>query len=100
MDSASLTLWTGHFPVEGMSGWFLLLPCFKEVPVLNANSVDRDQTPRSAASDLGLHCLPMSLKWCISLYINTLIRIVFLAITTSWANSADDKLILVFLTFP
>ena len=25
----------------------------------NANSVDPDQTPRSAASDQGLHCLPM-----------------------------------------
>ena len=24
------------------------------------NSGDPDQTPRSAASDLGLHCLPMS----------------------------------------
>ena len=28
-----------------------------------AKSVDPDQTPRSAASDLGLHCLPMSQKW-------------------------------------
>ena len=28
--------------------------------LVNANSVDPDQTPRSAASDLGLHCLPMS----------------------------------------
>ena len=27
-----------------------------------ANSGDPDQTPRSAASDLGLHCLPMSHK--------------------------------------
>ena len=26
--------------------------------VINANSVDSDHTPRSAASDLGLHCLP------------------------------------------
>ena len=26
-----------------------------------ANSVDPDQTPQNAASDLGLHCLPMSL---------------------------------------
>ena len=26
------------------------------------NSVEPDQTPRSAASDLGLHCLPRSLK--------------------------------------
>ena len=33
------------------------------MPVVNANSVDSDQTPRSAASDLGLHCLPMSHLW-------------------------------------
>ena len=26
-------------------------------------SADPDQTPRSAASDQGLHCLPMSLLW-------------------------------------
>ena len=29
--------------------------------VFNANSVEPDQTPRSAASDLGLHALQMSL---------------------------------------
>ena len=34
---------------------------------LNANSVEPDQTPCSAASDLGLHCLPMSLLWDASL---------------------------------
>ena len=39
------------------------MPCFVEIPVLNANSVDPDQTPRYAASDLGLHCFPMSLLW-------------------------------------
>ena len=31
--------------------------------ILNANSEDPDQTPRYAASDLGIHCLPMSLLW-------------------------------------
>ena len=31
--------------------------------ILLANSEYPDQTPRSAASDLGLHCLPMSRKW-------------------------------------
>ena len=46
-----------------MSGQFPLLPRFIEMPVINANSVDPDQTPRSAASDLGLHCLPMSHLW-------------------------------------
>ena len=29
---------------------------------LFANSGDPDQTPRSAASDLGLHCLPFTLS--------------------------------------
>ena len=29
---------------------------------LFANSGDPDQTPRSAASDLGLHCLPVTLS--------------------------------------
>ena len=36
-------------------------PPYVEIPVLNANSLDPDQTPQIAASDLGLHCLQMSL---------------------------------------
>ena len=51
-----------HLKFKG-SGQFLLLPCFIEMPVINANSVDPDQMPLSAASDLGLHCLPMSHLW-------------------------------------
>ena len=51
-----------------MSSQFLLRPCFIEIPVFNANSV-------SAASDLGLHCLPMSLLWNARLkLVNTLKR--------------------------
>ena len=46
-----------------VSGSFLLLACFIEIPVLNADSVDPGQTPRSVAPDLGLHYLPMSLVW-------------------------------------
>ena len=46
-----------------MSGYLFLLSCFEEMSELNANSVDPDQTPRYAASDLGLHCLLMSLLW-------------------------------------
>ena len=43
---------------------------------LFANSGDPDQTPRSAASDLGLHCLPViclgasSLQWVKIVYAN------------------------------
>ena len=32
----------------------LLLSCFVEIPELNANDVDPDQMPHSAASDFGL----------------------------------------------
>ena len=35
----------------------LIITMFYEMPVINANSVEPDQTPRSAASDLGLHCV-------------------------------------------
>ena len=42
---------------------FLKLPCFVEISEVNANSVDPDQTPQNAASDLDLHCLPMSVLW-------------------------------------
>ena len=34
--------------------WLVLsFPCFVETPVFNVNTVDSDQTPRLAASDLG-----------------------------------------------
>ena len=49
--------------MEGVAGWFVLLPCFINIPILNENSADPDRTPRSAASVLGLHGLPMSLLW-------------------------------------
>ena len=35
---------------------------------LFANSGDPDQTPHSAASDLGLHCLLINLLWVFRLY--------------------------------
>ena len=64
VDSLTSTFWTCLFPVEGIFGYFLLSPaCLIEIPVPNANSIDTDQTPRAASSDLGLHCLPMSLLW-------------------------------------
>ena len=44
-------------------GWctFSFLLFRLDIPL--ANSEDPDQMSRSAASDLGLHCLPMSQKW-------------------------------------
>ena len=55
-NSSTLSLWNSPFPVSGQC---LSLPCFIDIPVLNANSEDPDQTPLSAASYLDLHCLPM-----------------------------------------
>ena len=51
------------FPTERVSYYFLLLPCFTEITVFNANREDPDQTPRSVPSDLDLRCLPMSHLW-------------------------------------
>ena len=63
MDSSTTTLWTNLFSMAGyLASYFLsLLQCFIESPVSDANSVDPDQMPRSAASDLGLHCSPITL---------------------------------------
>ena len=65
VDSSILASWKGPFPrKERVSSCFLLLPRFMiDIPAFNANSVDPDQTPRSAASDLGPHCLSLSILW-------------------------------------
>ena len=41
----------------------LFLSCFIEIRVFNGNSVEPGQTPRVAASDLGLHCLSAFILW-------------------------------------
>ena len=60
---ASLSL----FPIAGclFPGWlvcfyYLTCLCLIEIPVFNANSVEPDQMPCSVASDLDLHCLPIT----------------------------------------
>ena len=49
--------------IRGLSAWLSLLLCVVEISELNANSVDPDQTPCSAASDQGQNHLPMPLLW-------------------------------------
>ena len=58
---------------------------------LFANSGDPDQTPHSMASDLGLHCLPITLL--------RVSRLQWVNLTTLLANSADDKLMILFVPF-
>ena len=63
MDSSISLFLTGLFPIYAVSGLFSMLPFIIEIPVFNANSVDPDQMPDFVASNLGLHCLPVSLLW-------------------------------------
>ena len=53
--------------MEDVSGLFLVLSFIIEIPELNANCVDSDQMPHSVASDvasdLGVHCLPLTFLW-------------------------------------
>ena len=43
--------------------YYHVLIVFIEIHVLNTSSVDHDQMLQFAASDCGLHCLPMSFLW-------------------------------------
>ena len=40
-----------------------IITMFYRIPVFHANSEDLGQALHNAVSDLGLHCLPMSLLW-------------------------------------
>ena len=76
-----------HFRYKGV--WLVFNNIiFIEIPVFNANSVDPDQTPRSVASDLGLHCLPMSLLWDARLKWVTIVQVihVFHFLWDHWAH--------------
>ena len=53
------------------------------MPVYNVNSEDPDRTPRSLASDLALHCLPVSL-----LRVSSLIRLI---ISAEWESPRERK---------
>ena len=47
----------------GVVGWYFLFICIQILKKnMFANSGEPDQTPQNAASDLGLHCLPLSDK--------------------------------------
>ena len=61
MDSTTVICWTSPFVILGVSGLFCLFYSGFDGKALFANSVDPDQTPHYVASDLGLHCLPMTL---------------------------------------
>ena len=49
--------------ISGVWLGFIITMFYRKACCLNANTVDPDQTPRFAASDRDLHCLPVSLFW-------------------------------------
>ena len=63
MYSSTITLWIGPFPIERVSGYFFIITTFYRQFYIYCKQCRPDQTPRSAASVLGLHCLPISLLW-------------------------------------
>ena len=59
VDYASLVYWTSPFSISGVFDVFCHF-YFIEQKFLKANGVDPDQSPRFAASYLGLQCLRRS----------------------------------------
>ena len=55
--------WTSPFPILGVPGVLFSFLFYFWLKFLLANNEDPDQTLRYAASDLGLHCVPMSQNW-------------------------------------
>ena len=51
-----------HVQLKVSLAYFIIIIYYR-IPVSKANSIDPDQTLRSAASGLGLYCLPMSFLW-------------------------------------
>ena len=56
MYFSTFIYWTSPFVILDMSGLFC-----RFYSIFDVNNVDPDQTPHHVASDLGLHCLPVTL---------------------------------------
>ena len=56
----STIYWKSPISILGMPGYAIYI-FLEKMDKLFANNGDPDKTPRSAASDLGLHCLPVTL---------------------------------------
>ena len=60
VDSSTAISRTSPFVILGVLGLFCCFSSIIDGKSL-ANNVDPDQMPQDVASDLGLHCLPMTL---------------------------------------
>ena len=61
VDSSIVICWMSPSVILGVSGLFCHFHSIFDGKILLANNVDPDQMPHYAASDLVLHCLPMTL---------------------------------------
>ena len=61
MDSSTTSLWTSLFPIAGWLVTYYYYYVLYNISEINANNVDPDQMPHFVDSDLGLHCLPITL---------------------------------------
>ena len=61
MDYSTIICWMSSFVTLGVPGLFCCFYSIFDGKILLAKNVDPDQTPHYVASDLGLHCLPMTL---------------------------------------
>ena len=60
VDSPTVICWTNPFVILRVLGLFCRFYSIFDGKLL-ANTVDPDQMPHHVASDLGLHCLPVTL---------------------------------------
>ena len=65
VDFSIVICWTSPFVILGVLGLFYCLSSIVlwKILLLLANNVDPDQMPHYVASDLGLHCLPLTFLW-------------------------------------
>ena len=61
MDFPTVICWISPFVILGVPGLLCHFYSLVSWKILLANNVEPDQTPHYVASDLGLHCLPMTL---------------------------------------
>ena len=62
VNSFAVIYWASPFVILGQSSLFCILFYFRW-KILLASNVGPDQKPHYVASDLGLHCLPMTILW-------------------------------------
>ena len=69
VDASTILLWTGPFPIEGVTVWLVFITMFCRNSCIECKWCRPSLKLHYAVSDLDLHCLPVSLlrdarNWC------------------------------------